>query len=179
MPPTRRVDVRGLARSAQQGAVGACQYRCRCARDCSAAPPLGTLASTRTRAPLHPLMPRRRRAPSHAGTRYDRFPQVDRAAGFVGRSGVYSETPDLLPIFGSTRPESAVCYIVGCNAWGQAIMSALGDMVPAALGFRPYTADEREVAALCTIRRFTVACGAPSSDHAASLETHYPPASRL
>eukprot|EP00037_Helgoeca_nana_P013928 m.129044 g.129044 ORF g.129044 m.129044 type:complete len:474 (+) comp22304_c0_seq1:20-1441(+) len=89
---------------------------------------------------------------------YEHFPQLDQSQPFVGRAGVYSETPDLLPIFGSPAPQSRLCYIVGCNAWGQAIMSSLGDIVPAALGFREFTADEREIAQLCSIRRFTVSC---------------------
>jgi len=50
---------------------------------------------------------------------YDRFPQLDRTQPSVGRAGVYSETPDLLPIFGPPRPGSRLCYLVGCNAWGQ------------------------------------------------------------
>lgn len=50
---------------------------------------------------------------------YARFPQLDRSAPAVGRAGVYSETPDLLPIFGPPRPGSRLCYLVGCNAWGQ------------------------------------------------------------
>jgi len=51
-------------------------------------------------------------------------------------------------------------------------------MVPAALGYRTYTADERPIADLCSIQRFVVSCGGPSAEQAANLETVYPP-SRL
>jgi glycine/D-amino acid oxidase-like deaminating enzyme len=61
----------------------------------------------------------------------------------------YSETPDFVPIFGTTSPKSRVYYIMGCNAWGQAVFSSLGDIVPAAIGLRDYTAEEREIANLC------------------------------
>lgn len=89
---------------------------------------------------------------------YDRFPQLDRSSPFSSRYGVYSETPDLLPIVGTTSSESRVCYIVGCNAWGQAIMSCLGHIVPAALGLRPFDATEKTILDLCSIRRFVAAC---------------------
>lgn len=32
--------------------------------------------------------------------------------------GVYSETPDKAPIIGLASPESKICYVLGCNAWG-------------------------------------------------------------
>eukprot|EP00035_Acanthoeca_spectabilis_P038248 m.51488 g.51488 ORF g.51488 m.51488 type:complete len:442 (-) comp9055_c0_seq1:74-1399(-) len=109
---------------------------------------------------------------------YARFPQLDRSAPAVGRAGVYSETPDLLPIFGPPRSGSRLCYLVGCNAWGQAIMSCLGDMVPAAIGLRPYTREEQTIADLCSIQRFVVSCAGPSAERVDVLETVYPP-SRL
>lgn len=96
---------------------------------------------------------------------YRRFPQLDRNAPFTGRHGVYSETPDLLPIFSKTTAESRICYLVGCNAWGQALMSCLGYMVPAVLGYRPYEPDEEQIENLCSIRRFPVACYQMTGSH--------------
>ena len=37
--------------------------------------------------------------------------------------GVYSETPDKMPILGSIDDHSRVFYITGCNAAGQSILS--------------------------------------------------------
>ena len=61
------------------------------------------------------------RCRSLASWTYDRFPALDRTRPYTARYGVYSETPDLLPIFGTAREGSGICYIVGCNAWGQAV----------------------------------------------------------
>lgn len=98
------------------------------------------------------------RCQSLAEWTYNRFPQLDRSQPFSGRYGVYSETPDLLPIFGTTSSESRVCYIVGCNAWGQSVMSSLGHVVPAVLGLRPFDPTEESILKLCSIRRFVAAC---------------------
>lgn len=100
------------------------------------------------------------RCKSLAAWTYRRFPQLDRNVPYTGRHGIYSETPDFLPIFSKTTAESSVCYIVGCNAWGQAILSCLGNIVPAVLGYRPYEKDEKEIEALCSIQRFPITCKA-------------------
>lgn len=94
---------------------------------------------------------------------YRRFPQLDRTVSYTGRHGIYSETPDYLPIFSKITAESNICYIVGCNVWGQAVMSCLGSIIPAVLGYRPYEHDEQEIEALCTIERFAVACESAKS----------------
>ena len=47
--------------------------------------------------------------------------------GIPGRRyGVYSETPDLMPLVGEPADSPGVCYIVGCNAWGQASVPHAG-----------------------------------------------------
>ena len=53
--------------------------------------------------------------------------------------GTYSETPDQMPIVGSLDEDSNVFYMVGCNAWGQASLSAAATLAPALLGIRSMT----------------------------------------
>lgn len=48
--------------------------------------------------------------------------------------GVYAETPDALPIVGVPREGSRVCYVVGCNAAGQSVLSYAASIVPGLLG---------------------------------------------
>lgn len=69
--------------------------------------------------------------------------------------GVYSETPDITPLIGSRNENSHVCYLLGCNAWGQAVLSYSSSLVPGLLGYKPLTADERDHLQLLSIRRFT------------------------
>ena len=44
--------------------------------------------------------------------------------------GIYSETPDALPILGRKEAGSNVVYLLGCNAWGQSILSYCASLVP-------------------------------------------------
>jgi glycine/D-amino acid oxidase-like deaminating enzyme len=71
--------------------------------------------------------------------------------------GVYSETPDKVPLVGPLWPGSAVHYIVGCNAWGQAILSAAAASMPAIMGLADWAGSEQreEFEELLSIRRFT------------------------
>jgi len=68
--------------------------------------------------------------------------------------GVYSETPDALPLVGKPHPSSALCYLVGCNAWGQSSMSFCASLVPGLLGFSPLTPEQQQLAAFVSITRF-------------------------
>jgi FAD dependent oxidoreductase len=84
--------------------------------------------------------------------------------------GIYSETPDYVPLVGSVLRRGAavpsehdqddelcspICYLVGCNAWGQAILSYAASLIPGLLGYRPLTDDERDTLRLLSIRRFS------------------------
>lgn len=71
--------------------------------------------------------------------------------------GVYSETPDSLPVIGHLNSNSRICYLVGCNAWGQASLSYAATLVPGLLGLSPFSSKQKEFLALITIRRFGVA----------------------
>lgn len=68
--------------------------------------------------------------------------------------GVYSETPDSLPLIGKTNASSRICYAVGCNAWGQASMSYAAYVIPGLLGFTELSAEDAELADLFAISRF-------------------------
>lgn len=76
--------------------------------------------------------------------------------------GLYSETPDHVPLIGTTHDDSAVCYLLGCNAWGQTILSYSASLVPGLLGFRSATdgkvclsESQRDSLKLLSIRRFS------------------------
>ena len=84
----------------------------------------------------------------------DRYPYLDPDAPYLRRYGVYSETSDYLPLVGTPDPTSRVCYMVGCNAWGQASLSALASMTPALLGYRDFRPEEEDFMRLCSIERF-------------------------
>jgi glycine/D-amino acid oxidase-like deaminating enzyme len=70
--------------------------------------------------------------------------------------GVYSETPDHVPIIGHTNDESKVCYLLGCNAWGQAVLSYLSSLVPSLLGYKEMTEEQKDLYSLVAIQRFTL-----------------------
>ena len=50
---------------------------------------------------------------------------------------------------------SNVCYLVGCNAWGQTILSYCATLVPGLLGYAEFTDQQRDILKLVSIRRFT------------------------
>jgi len=73
---------------------------------------------------------------------------------YMQQYGVYSETPDHLPILGSIKG-SRICYIVGCNAWGQASLSYCASLVPKILnGINLLSGEEQTYLKLLSIRRF-------------------------
>jgi glycine/D-amino acid oxidase-like deaminating enzyme len=67
--------------------------------------------------------------------------------------GVYSETPDSAPLVGRPNDASRICYVLGCNAWGQASMSYAGMLVPGLLGYTELSEEQRDALRLLTIRR--------------------------
>ena len=68
--------------------------------------------------------------------------------------GVYSETPDILPLVGKLSEDSSIVYFLGCNAWGQAILSGIAPMIPALLGARKCEKSEEELLEFIDIKRF-------------------------
>ena len=68
--------------------------------------------------------------------------------------GVYSETPDFVPIVGFARPDSRICYLQGCNACGQAALSFAAGMVPALLGYGHLDELQAATLQLFTVTRF-------------------------
>lgn len=72
-----------------------------------------------------------------------------------GQYGIYSETPDCAPLIGSTTTNSKVCYLLGCNAWGQAVLSYSSSLVPGILGYTSLTDEQQDHLKLLSIRRFT------------------------
>ena len=71
--------------------------------------------------------------------------------------GVYSETPDLVPLIGHLKSDrsSKVCYLLGCNAWGQAVMSYSSSLVPGLLGYKSLDENQKDNLKLLSIRRFS------------------------
>ena len=84
--------------------------------------------------------------------------------------GIYSETPDFVPLVGTRSDDSGICYLVGCNAAGQTILSYAASLIPKLLWkgkcdgdddhHHHTVADEldesqKEALRLFSIRRFT------------------------
>lgn len=86
---------------------------------------------------------------------WEKYPYLDSGARYPTKYGTYSETADFMPLVGTTDDSSRVCYMVGCNAWGQASLSAAAAMAPALLGYREFTPEEERAARLFSIRRFS------------------------
>lgn len=70
--------------------------------------------------------------------------------------GVYSETPDSAPLVGRPSDSNRICYVLGCNAWGQASMSYAGMLVPGLLGYTDLSEEQKDALRLVTIRRFNL-----------------------
>jgi glycine/D-amino acid oxidase-like deaminating enzyme len=68
--------------------------------------------------------------------------------------GLYSETPDMLPLVGPLQDRGRICYLLGCNAWGQAIFSYVASLVPGILGHADLTEEQKEILDLVSIQRF-------------------------
>ena len=68
--------------------------------------------------------------------------------------GVYGETPDYMPLVGKAHPASRIVYALGCNAWGQAILTFAAAVVPGLLGFAPLTPAQAECADAMALSRF-------------------------
>lgn len=86
---------------------------------------------------------------------------------FPRQYGLYSETVDMVPIVGTLlmehehHEERNICYLLGCNAWGQTILSYCASLVPGLLGYKELTKSQRDVLNLVSIRRFS--CLPPKS----------------
>ncbi len=57
---------------------------------------------------------------------------------------------------GKPRPDSRVCYLLGCNALGQSILTYAGLLVPGLLGLAPLTPTQRQGLDLMAISRFSL-----------------------
>lgn len=75
---------------------------------------------------------------------------------YAQQYGVYSETPDSAPLVGTPHNQSKLCYLLGCNAWGQASLSYAASLVPGILGFENLTLKQREYLSVLTIRRYAL-----------------------
>lgn len=66
---------------------------------------------------------------------HQKYPYLSRDVTYGELYGVYAETPDYSPLVGRVHPNSNICYILGCNAWGQSILSYGATLIPALLGY--------------------------------------------
>jgi glycine/D-amino acid oxidase-like deaminating enzyme len=76
-------------------------------------------------------------------------------ATFPQQYGLYSETPDMVPLLGRLTPNSRVCYLLGCNAWGQSILSYCSSLVPGLLEYAKLTDEQQDCLKLLSIQRFS------------------------
>ena len=90
----------------------------------------------------------------------DKYPYLAANDGglpaYSQRYGVYSETPDSVPIVGTPYDGARVCYLVGCNAWGQASLSYSASLVPGLLGYAELNSSQKDKMNLLTVRRFAL-----------------------
>ena len=84
----------------------------------------------------------------------EKYPYLQANLDF--RYGVYSETPDRCAIVGTPHPDSRICYLLGCNASGQAPLSFAASLVPGLLGYRRLTEDQTDLFKVLNIRRFAL-----------------------
>jgi glycine/D-amino acid oxidase-like deaminating enzyme len=84
--------------------------------------------------------------------------QLDKAGSdsLVQQYGVYSETPDHIPLIGHLTSKSKVCYLLGCNALGQAVLSYSSSLVPGMLGYNELDEGHKDSLKLLSIRRFLI-----------------------
>jgi glycine/D-amino acid oxidase-like deaminating enzyme len=68
--------------------------------------------------------------------------------------GLYSETPDMVPLVGPIRDGSRICYLLGCNAWGQTILSSCASLLPGVMGYAELDEEQRGTFDLVSIQRF-------------------------
>jgi glycine/D-amino acid oxidase-like deaminating enzyme len=86
-----------------------------------------------------------------------KFPHLEQGIEHMTSSyGVLSSTPDHVPIVGTPTPTSRVAYLLGCNASGQASLSYGASLMPAILGYRAFTAEQKDLFLLLDIRRFAL-----------------------
>ena len=74
--------------------------------------------------------------------------------------GLYSETPDMAPLIGHLTKQSRICYLLGCNAWGQTILSYCSSLVPGLLGYQDLSESQHDCLKLVSIKRF---CNLPAA----------------
>ncbi len=86
---------------------------------------------------------------------WQKYPYLEFGADYPATYGIYSETPDFMPLVGKPDSTSRICYMVGCNAWGQASLSAAAALAPPLLGYREMSKTEQRTADLFSIRRFS------------------------
>ena len=86
----------------------------------------------------------------------DSYTEVE-ISSFPMQYGLYSETADMVPVVGTFLKEpNNICYLLGCNAWGQTILSYCAALVPGILGYRELTGAQQDILNnLVSIRRFS------------------------
>jgi hypothetical protein len=62
---------------------------------------------------------------------------------------VYSKTADFLLLVGMPSLLGRECYMVGCNAWGQALLLAVTPWAPVLLGYHDFRPDKVDGMRLC------------------------------
>jgi hypothetical protein len=95
---------------------------------------------------------------------YDRFSDSKSLCGYtIARDlpyeslyGVYSETKDGLPFLGSLQGKGdRICYLMGCNARGQATLTFGASVVPGLLGYTKLTEEQATLAKFLSPNRAT------------------------
>ena len=63
-----------------------------------------------------------------------------------------------MPLVGVPHPESCICYLLGCNAWGQSSLSYAATLVlvPGLLGVKPLSSEQQ--ASLAILDMYFASC---------------------
>jgi hypothetical protein len=83
-----------------------------------------------------------------------KYPYLDPYVPYPWKHGVYSKTANFLLLVGMPSLSGQEFYMVGCNTWGQALLSAITSWAPALLGYRNFHPDKVNGTWLCSIGRF-------------------------
>ena len=75
--------------------------------------------------------------------------------------GVYTETSDKIPVLGRPYENSALCYLVGCNAWAQGPLSYCAHLIPGILEWvdsstQFWTPERLRISEFVSMQRFRI-----------------------
>ena len=90
---------------------------------------------------------------NYISDKYPHFNKIDEK-DLKFKEGILTETPDFIPLVGKLSEDSSIIYFLGCNGWGQAVLSGVAPMIPILLEARKASKIEQELLNFIDIKRF-------------------------